>query len=466
MPNIVRHCVLIMALLSLAGCSVPTSIPGSGQTMTEDEPPATQPPATEVPPAPAQPPGADRAPGVSAPAVARSDVARAASPDVPAADLGELVGGNSAFALELYQLLRDGKEGNLFYSPFSISLALAMTYAGARGETEQQMADALHYTLPQARLHPAFNALDQALAKRGEGAQGKDGQGFRLNIANAIWGQAGYQFLPQFLDILAGNYGAGLRLLDFAGGPEEARLSINDWVSQQTEERIQDLIPPGLITPLTRLVLTNAIYFNAAWAKPFEAGLTEDGPFTLLDGSQVTVPMMRETESLGYAEGAGYQAVELPYDGHELSMVILLPEAGGFEAFEAGLDAGQVEGILESLAYRQVALTMPRFEFESEFSLAQALAALGMPAAFSSDADFSGMDGARDLFISEVVHKAFVSVDEAGTEAAAATAVIMELTAMPEAPVAVSLDHPFIFFIRDIQTGAILFVGRVVDPGA
>jgi serpin B len=178
------------------------------------------------------------------------------------------------------------------------------------------------------------------------------------------------------------------------------------------------------------------------------------------------VPMMRQTESLGYAEGPGYQAVELPYDGHELSMVILLPEAGGFEAFEDGLDAGQVESILEGLAYRQVALTMPKFEFESEFSLAQALAALGMPAAFSGDADFSGMDGGRDLFISEVVHQAFVSVDEAGTEAAAATAVMMTLTAMPEAPVAVSVDHPFIFFIRDIQTGAILFVGRVVDPGA
>jgi serpin B len=341
-----------------------------------------------------------------------------------------------------------------------------MTYAGARGETEQQMADALHYTLPQARLHPAFNALDQALAKRGEGAQGKDGQGFRLNVANAIWGQAGYQFLPAFLDLLAGNYGAGLRLLDFVAGPEEARVAINDWVSQQTEERIQDLIPPGLITPLTRLVLTNAIYFNAAWATPFEAELTENGPFTLLDGSEVMEPMMRQTGSLGYAEGPGYQAVELPYDGHELSMVILLPEAGEFEAFEEGLGAGQVESILEGLAYRQVALTMPKFEFESEFSLAQALAALGMPAAFSGDADFSGMDGGRDLFISEVVHKAFVSVDEAGTEAAAATAVIVAVTGMPEAPVEVSLDHPFIFFIRDIQTGAILFVGRVVDPGA
>jgi serpin B len=397
--------------------------------------------------------------------IARSSKQRVTSPEVEGPDLDDLASGNSAFAFDLYRVLKEGNH-NLFYSPHSISLALAMTVAGARGETERQMADTLHFTLPQDRLHPAFNGLDLELAQRGEGAEGKDGEGFRLHIANAIWGQEGYGFLSEFLDTLAENYGAGLRVLDFAGAPEESRVTINDWVSDQTENRIEDLIPPDAIDPLTRLVLTNAIYFNAAWAEPFEPDLTEDGPFYLLDGGQATVPMMRQTASFGYAEGEGVQAVELPYDGGELSMVILLPDAGEFDAFEGALDAGWVDGIVGDLSHRQVALTMPKFEFESGFSLVDALTALGMPDAFTGAADFSGMTGDRELFIGEVVHKAFVSVDEAGTEAAAATAVMMELAAIPEEPVEVTVDHPFIFVIRDIETGAALFVGRVVDPGA
>jgi serpin B len=405
--------------------------------------------------------------GPAAPAgeAARSAKQRETSPDVADQDLAGLVDGNSAFAFDLYQILREGR-GNVFYSPYSISVALAMTYAGARGETERQMADALRFSLSQDHLHPAFNGLDLEMARRGEGAQGKDGEGFRLNVVNAIWGQAGYPFLPEFLDILAENYGAGLRVLDFSSAPEESRVTINDWVSEQTEGRIEDLIPAGVIDALTRLVLTNAIYFNAAWGSPFESSLTADGPFHLLGGGEVTVPMMKQTESLGYASGEGYQAIELPYDGHELSMVVLLPDAGGFGGFEDALDAGRVDAIVGDLSYRQVALTLPRFEVESDFSLADALAALGMPDAFSSGADFSGMTGGRDLFISEVVHKAFVSVDEAGTEAAAATAVVMKRLALPEEPVEVIVDRPFIFLIRDIQTGAILFVGRVVDPSA
>ena len=405
------------------------------------------------------PVGGERPPGESI----SSNKARVTSPDVAAPDLAELVDGNSAFAFELYQQLKlEG--GNIFYSPYSISAALAMTYAGARGETEEQMADTLHFTLPQERLHPAFNELDLELARRGEGAEGKDDKGFRLNVVNAIWGQQDYEFLSAFLDTLAENYGAGLRVLDFAGAPEESRVTINDWVSEQTEGRIEDLIPQGVIDPLTRLVLTNAIHFNAAWAYPFEESLTQDGPFYLLDGDQVTMPMMRQTESFGYAAGQGYQAVELPYDGRELSMVILLPEAGQLESFEAMLDAGQVESIVNDLAYQQVALSIPKFEFESGFRLVDALAAMGMPAAFSDQADFSGMTGDRDMFIGDVIHKAFVAVDEAGTEAAAATAVVMKEMAIAEEPVEFTVDHPFIFLIRDVETGAILFVGRVVDP--
>jgi len=397
--------------------------------------------------------------------VIQSDKQRETSPDVNEADLANLVDGNSAFAFNLYQALRE-EDDNLFFSPYSISLALAMTYAGARGETAEQMADTLRYLLPEDRLHPAFNSLDIELSQRGEGAKGKDGEGFRLNIVNAIWGQEGYKFLSEFLDVLAENYGAGLRPLDFASAPEESRITINNWVSDQTEGRIEDLIPQGLIDALTRLVLTNAIYFNAAWQNPFNEDITENGPFYLLDGAEVTVPMMRQTESFGYAEGDAYQAVELPYDGQELSMLVLLPRAGQFQAFEDSLDAQRVDSIAKELELRRVALTMPKFQFESDFSLRETLAAMGMPDAFSGSADFSGMTGSRDLFIADVVHKAFVSVDEAGTEAAAATAVVMELTAVPEEAVEVTIDRPFIFLIRDIETGAILFLGRVANPSA
>jgi serpin B len=393
-------------------------------------------------------------------------VDRDTAPETDRDDLEELVEGNSTFAFDLHQLLRH-REGNLFYSPFSISLALAMTYAGARGGTEEQMADTLHYTLPQDRLHPTFNALDLTLAERGEGAAGKDGEGFRLNIANALWGQEGYPFLPEFLSLLASNYGAGMRLLDFAADAEAARTTINDWVESQTEGRIKDLIRPGVINAATRLVLTNAIYFNAAWLHQFEPKLTEDGPFHLLDGSEVKVPLMRQTESFGYAEGQGYQVVELPYDGRQLSMVILLPEEGQFGTFEESLSAEKVTTALETIEYQQVFLTMPKFEFESDFGLGRTLVEMGMRDAFSGEADFSGMTGTRDLLIAEVIHKAFVAVDEEGTEAAAATAVVMAEGAMaPEEPTVVNVDRPFLFFIRDIETGAILFLGRVVDPSS
>ncbi len=395
--------------------------------------------------------------------VIQSDKPRETSPDVNDTDLTTLANGNSDFAFDLYQALSK-EDDNIFYSPYSVSQALAMTYAGARGETEQQMADTLHFILPQDRLHPAFNSVDIELSHRGEGAQGKNGEGFRLNIVNAIWGQKDYEFLTTFLDTLAESYGAGLRLLDFISAPDESRLTINNWVSDQTEGRIEDLIPQGLINKLTRLVLTNAIYFNAAWQYPFSEDITGAGPFYLLYGGDVTVPMMRQTESFRYVEGDGFQAVELPYDGSELSMIILLPQAGQFEAFEGVLNAQRVEEMVKALDPRQVTLTMPKFEFESSFSLKETLAMMGMPVAFSGGADFSGMTGNRDLFIADVVHKAFVSVDEAGTEAAAATAVVMELTAAPETPVEVTIDHPFIFLIRDIETGTILFVGRVVNP--
>ncbi len=395
--------------------------------------------------------------------VLKSDKPRDTSPKISADSTSALVDGNTAFALGLYKLVRT-TEGNLFFSPYSISDAMAMTWAGARGQTETDIATAMHFTLPQSQLHPALNKLDLDLASRGQGAKGKDGEGFRLHVVNAIWGQQGFKFTPQYLDTLATNYGAGLRVLDFIKQPEPSRITINDWVAQQTENRIKDLIPAGAINNLTRLVLTNAIYFNAAWAQPFQKGATTQGTFHRLDGSDVSVSMMRQTQSFRYSEGANYQATELPYDGRELSMIVILPRAGAFADFEQSFDSRILKTIVDGLTSREVALTMPKFGFETSMSLKQNLTALGMGNAFTDSADFSGMDGARDLRIQDVIHKAYVAVDEDGTEAAAASAVIVGTTALPSDTAEMKVDRPFLFLIRDNPTGTVLFLGRVSDP--
>ena len=409
----------------------------------------TAPPPTETPPA-------------SATEEVRSEKTRVTVPLATDSELTDLVRGNNDFAFGLYQKLREEESGNLFYSPYSISLALAMTYTGARGETERQISNALHFILSQDKLHPAFNALDLQLASRGEGSSGQDGKGFRLNIANAIWGQQGYAFLQNFLDKLAENYGAGMRIANFIEAPENSRVTINDWVAQQTEEKIKDLIPSGAIDNLTRLVLTNAIYFNAAWLHPFDEKATADGDFHLLTGNSIKVPMMRQTESFGYVRNTGYQAIELLYDGSEISMVILLPDKGTFDTFENTLNAELISQISKDLRRNRIELTMPSFEFEAQFKLGAMLQKMGMSDAFNPQlADFSGMDGTKSLSISDAFHKAFVLVNENGTEAAAATGVVIGVTSLPPR---VMVDRPFIFLIRDIATNTTLFVGRVMDP--
>jgi serpin B len=399
--------------------------------------------------------------------VAASNLQRVTDPDAAPTELDELVAGDNTFAFDLYQAVRTS-DGNLFYSPFSISLALAMTYAGARGETASQMASTLHFTLQDDRLHPAFNALDLDLARRPEQAADVDkNQRFALSIVNSMWGQKGWLFLSEFLDLLALNYGAGMRLVDYMNAPEEARLAINDWVSEQTKAKIKDLVPQGLITSDTTLVLVNAIYFKAAWQYEFDSSQTKDGPFTLLDGSQVSAPLMSldHLASLGYASDDGWQAVTLPYKGGMTEMVIIVPDEGWFTEFEASLSAERFDEILAGMEPKMVVLTMPKFSFTSSYQLKDVLSGMGMPLAFDDkQADLSGIDGRRDLFIRDVVHKAFVAVDEAGTEAAASTAVIIAPTAMLMPDVELTIDRPFFFVIRDVPTGSILFVGRMVDP--
>jgi serpin B len=397
--------------------------------------------------------------------VAQSKVQRETKPSIPESDARALVQGNNAFALDMYRSLRSD-DGNLIFSPFSISLALAMTYAGARGDTQAQMGKALHFDLPQAQLHPAFNALDLALANQPKAAS-KDQNPLQLNIANAVWAEQTFPFLPDFLDTIALNYGAGIHQADFINQYEPVRKEINGWVSDQTKNKIKDLLAKGTLDSNTRMVLVNAIYFKADWLSPFDANNTSDQPFHLLNGSTVTVKMMsQDMYGIPYSHGNGWQAVELTYAGNTAAMDILVPDDGNFEAFDSSLDMATFDSILGTMQPTDsVHLGLPKFSFTRDFGLKDQLSALGMPDAFDPNlADFSGMTGKRDLFISDVIHKAFVAVDEKGTEAAAATAVIMELAMARISNVSLIVDRPFLFLIRDTVSGQILFMGRVVNP--
>ncbi|HUX17151.1 MAG TPA: serpin family protein [Phycisphaerae bacterium] len=373
-------------------------------------------------------------------------------------DVQAVAGGCNRFAFDLYAQLR-GAEGNLFLSPYSISTALAMTYGGARGQTADQMAKVLCLPAGVEAVHAAYGALQNDFNVAGEGGE------FDLFVANRLWGQKGYAFLKEFLTLVEKNYGAGIKQVDFAGATEEARKTINAWVEKQTQDKIQELLPPGVLDAQVRLVLTNAIYFKGRWAEEFHKRLTRDEDFFLTPEKKAAVPMMHQTADFGYFEGDGLQALELPYRGDRLAMVVLLPKAkDGLAALEASLSADKVAEWVGKLHRREVQVALPRFKTTAEFSLKDTLVAMGMAAAFGGDADFSGMTGAKDLFISAVVHKAFVDVNEEGTEAAAATAVVMGRAAMPEPAPVFCADHPFLFLIRDTKTGAILFFGRILDP--
>jgi serpin B len=366
-----------------------------------------------------------------------------------------VVRGNTRFALDLYGKL-SAEGGNLFVSPYSISTALAMTYAGARGETADQMAAVLHLPPNPGRVHEAFAALKE-LGRGGD----------QLAVANRLWGQAGYHFLPEFLATTRESYGAELAEVDFARA-EDARRRINGWVEEQTRGKIADLIRPGVLDPQTRLVLTNAIHFKGDWADPFPKAATRDAPFRLTPEESADVPLMNRRGSYRYFAGDGLKALELPYEGRDLAMLVLLPdEVGGLAALERELDEANLAKWVDGLKARDVDVALPRFRMASQLSLDETLKGLGMPLAFDrARADFSGMTTQEELFIWAVVHKAFVDVNEEGTEAAAATAVVMapRSAAVPRKPAVFRADHPFVFAIRDTKTGSILFLGRVVDP--
>jgi serpin B len=388
----------------------------------------------------------------------------AVTPQSNKADQDAVVEGNNAFAIALYGQLRS-QSGNLFFSPESISTALAMTYAGARGDTASEMAKTLHFTLPPERLHPAMGALLSDL--------NAPHKGYQLRAADALWAQQDYVFLDDFLKLNKRDYGAGFNQVDFKGSTEAARLTINQWIEQKTNDKIKDLLQPGVLDSLTKMVLTNAIYFKGDWLTPFPKDWTEDDDFHLSPARNVKAPLMHLNEGFDYFDGGTFQALAIPYESGDLSMVVFLPkDVGGLPAFENSLTASNMKQWLDQLHWVPIViLTLPKFKMTRQFGLAGTLSAMGMPRAFDANAaDFSGMSGNRELYISAVIHKAYIDVDEKGTEAAAATAVIMRgPTAMPPRfqpppPPVFRADHPFIFLIRDNRSGGILFMGRVTDP--
>ena len=394
----------------------------------------------------------------------KAEAERVQTPDVTEKQVGELVRGNNEAAFEMYGAAGEaaGEEGNLIFSPYSISLAFSMAYAGARGETEAQIAETLGF-LPQETQHPAFNDLDRRVSDPGGEVEG-GGTPFRLNVANAVWGHWGYPFEEAYLGTLARHYGAGLQTLDFRQ-TESARREINGWVANETEGRIEDLVPPDTIDRDTRLALVNAIYFEASWWSKFEKAGTEDGPFTLPGGREVTVPMMRQAWKFPYAEGEGYQAVQLPYEGDAVDMIVILPEDGRLRQVEENLDADLLDEVRGKLPEAQVELTMPRFGFETDLKLIDLLEEMGLRLPFDPyEADLSGVTKEERLYIYEALHKATITVNEKGTVAAAATAILDIPVSGGGGPRTVTMDHPFIFSIVERETGTILFLGRVMNP--
>jgi serpin B len=388
---------------------------------------------------------------------------RRVKPNVDPDQFDAVVRGNNAFAIELFQqLIKDESKEDHFISPFSVSTALAMTWAGARGGTEEAMAESLHLPFDQDDLHPVFNAIDRALEERSD-VEVEEGDPLELNVANALWPSKTVELREGFDETLAKHYGARPVPLDFANEPEQSRKTINRWVAGETEDRIEELVPEGVLTSKTKLVLTNAIYFLAGWLEKFDEEETEQAPFTSLSGETRDVPMMSKTWGFPYATVDGHQVIELLYVGEQTGMIVILPKEGEFRSFQSSLDAARLEELISALEDESGTIRLPKFKVESKYRMEEALKALGMDEAFGLDANFSGMTKGGDIGISNVLHESFVTVDEEGTEAAAATAVITGDVGV-SSNYEMTVDRPFLFAIRDRPTGSILFIGRVVKP--
>lgn len=378
-----------------------------------------------------------------------------------AEDTNSVVKANNQFAFDLYAKYKS-KDGNIFYSPYSISSALAMTYEGAKGTTAEEMQAVFHFPQDATLRRESYLELYRKINK-------KDKK-YKLSTANALWAQKDCKFLDSYFNLVEKYYGGKTTNLDFKNQTEQSRLTINNWVEKQTNDKIKDLIPAGVLSEITRLVLTNAVYFKGLWFKQFDKKQTKEEEFMVGPANKIKAKMMRLTDEetrLNYAETDKLQILELPYEGNELSMLILLPKEDNLKAVEESLSFEKLSEWKNLLGFKKVKVYLPKFKFETKYFMKEDLAAMGMPTAFSMVADFSGMTGEKDLLISEVIHQAFVDVNEEGTEAAAATAVAMIANSIALEPKQIRIfkaDHPFIFIIQDKETGGILFIGRVSNP--
>jgi serpin B len=392
---------------------------------------------------------------------------KSARADAPPADVKAISASANQFAFDLYHKLNDGA-GNIIFSPYSIDTAVGMLDVGARGDTHSEIAKAMHQpAMSTAAFQAAMGRLISSLQAAKSDQSETPKKGYELHVADALWGQAGVAWLPDYLAAMKTNFGAGLESLDFRDEPT-SRKTINDWVSQQTADKIKDLIPPGAITADTRMVLTNAVYFKADWQRQFEADQTRPGDFHAgAKADAIQAPLMHMNAPFDYMETPRFQAVRMPYVGNDISMIVLLPRAiDGLAAMEKTLDSGLLDNVTAGLKSQQLNVTLPKFKATQTIPLDGTLAALGIKKAFTTQADFSGMTGSPNIYLSSAIHKAFIAVDEAGTEAAAATAVMMRAMSIRIDPPATDFiaDHPFVYLLVDKTSGAILFIGRVTDP--
>jgi serpin B len=452
---------LLVSLAIVVGCNAAASAPPSAPSLLPSRAPAVPsgsafrptdtPPTTPAPTA-----------GIGMIREVRADGNRVSAGDTGGSAAQDVAEADRAFALRLYHELATGSR-NLIYSPYSVSTALSMTYGGADGTTAEQLASVLGVGSDPAAWHAGRNDIGTSLDQPPTDDQGSSTP-LTIKPANALFGQDGLAFKPDYLELLAGDYGAGLQAINFAADPEAARAAINRWVAVRTENHIRQLLGPATIDPATRFVLVNAIYFKASWAQPFRKGATKTAAFHRLDGSSVRVPTMHGSIASEYSHGDGWQAIDLNYVN--ATMTVILPDAGKFSAVERRLDAAFLAKIAAERRYTEIHLSVPRWSSTTALDLVGNLKALGVHDLFDPNlADLRGIADAG-LSVGAVIHQATIKVDEGGTEAAAATAVIGDTTGGgPEDEVTIAVDRPFIFLIRDNNTGEILFAGRVLDPG-